>query len=125
MSRILLDQGLPRSTAKILKEAGWDIIHTGEIGLSVASDREIIEYARENEMVVVTLDSDFHAILAVENAKRPSVIRIRMEGLKGNALANLIQKIWPKISAQVESGALITVTENAIRIKKIPIADEK
>ena len=123
MNRILLDQGLPRSAAKILGIQGWDVLHTGEIGLSNASDREIIEYARKEGRVVITLDADFHAILAVENAREPSVIRIRQEGLRGDALAELIEKIWPKIQSQLETGALVTVTERSIRVRKIPIAD--
>ena len=121
MNRILFDQGLPRSTANILGVQGWDVLHTGDIGLSTASDREIIEYARREGRVVITLDSDFHAILAVENARDPSVIRIRGEGLRGNALPELIKKIWPKIETQLEVGALVTVTEKSIRIRKIPI----
>lgn len=122
MNRILLDQGLPRSAAKILGIQGWDVLHTGEIGLSNASDREIIEYARKEGRVVITLDADFHAILAVENAREPSVIRIRQEGLRGDALSELIEKIWPKIQTQLETGALVTVTEKSIRVRKIPIA---
>ena len=122
MNRILLDQGLPRSAAKILGIQGWDVLHTGDIGLSNASDREIIEYARKEGRVVITLDADFHAILAVENAREPSVIRIRQEGLRGDALSELIEKIWPKIQTQLETGALVTVTEKSIRVRKIPIA---
>lgn len=123
MNRILLDQGLPRSAVKILGIRGWDVLHTGDIGLSNASDREIIEYARKEGRIVITLDADFHAILAVENAREPSVIRIRQEGLRGDALAELIEKIWPKIQSQLETGALVTVTEKSIRVRKIPIAD--
>ncbi len=123
MNRILLDQGLPRSAVKILGIRGWDVLHTGDIGLSNASDREIIEYARKEGRIVITLDADFHAILAVENAREPSVIRIRQEGLRGDALAELIEKIWPKIQSQLETGALATVTEKSIRVRKIPIAD--
>ena len=66
MMRLLFDQGLPRSAAEILRNKGWDIQHTGEIGLSRATDRQILEYARDEQRIVITLDSDFHAILAVE-----------------------------------------------------------
>ncbi|MGB5157143.1 MAG: DUF5615 family PIN-like protein [Desulfobacterales bacterium] len=106
MSRILLYQGLPRTAADILRDKGWDILHTGDIGLSRASDQEILAYARLEKRVIITLDADFHALLAVQNAKSPSVIRIRYEGLKGTELANLIETIWLKIHTQLESGAM-------------------
>jgi len=118
---ILLDQGLPRTAAKILKEKGWDVLHTGDIGLSRASDNEILEYARAEKRAIVTLDADFHAILAVANESEPSVIRIRQERLKGPALADLIENIWPSIIEQLKSGAIVSVTEKSIRIRTIPL----
>ena len=125
MIRILLDQGLPRSAAKILTDKGWDVLHTGDIELSRATDRQILDFARKEDRVIITLDSDFHAILAVENAESPSVIRIRREGLKGPELAELIMKIWPEIHNILQKGAMITVTESAIRIRQIPLIGEE
>lgn len=119
--KILLDQGLPRSAAAILREKNWDVSHTGEIALSRATDRRILEYARENEMVVVTLDSDFHSIIAVENASSPSVIRIRREGMRGEYLSELIERVWPDIEAQLQAGAMVTITETSVRLRNIPI----
>ncbi len=121
MISILLDQGLPRSTASLLRDEGWDVLHTGDIGLSRSTDGQILEYARREERVIITLDSDFHAILAVSNASTPSVIRIRLEGLRGPDLALLIKRIWPKIEPQVQKGAMVTVTESGIRIRNIPL----
>jgi len=118
---IVLDQGLPRSTASLLRDEGWDVLHTGDISLSRSTDGQILEYARREERVIITLDSDFHAILAVSNASTPSVIRIRLEGLRGPDLALLIKRIWPKIEPQVKKGAMVTVTESGIRIKNIPL----
>ena len=120
---ILLDQGLPRSTAAILRKRNWDVSHTGEVALSRATDRQILEYARENSMVVITLDSDFHSIIAVENASSPSVIRIRREGMKGEYLAELIERVWPDIEAEVQAGAMVTITDTSARIRNIPILD--
>lgn len=121
MISILLDQGLPRSAASVLRDQGWDVLHTGDIGLSRSTDRQILEYARREERVVITLDSDFHTILALTNASTPSVMRIRLEGLRGPDLASLIKRIWPKIEAQVKKGAMVTVTKSGIRIRNIPL----
>ena len=57
MNRVLLDQGISRTAAKILRETGWDALHTGDIGLSRAADQEILTYARLEKRVVITLDA--------------------------------------------------------------------
>ncbi|MFO7972116.1 MAG: DUF5615 family PIN-like protein [Desulfobacterales bacterium] len=119
--KVLLDQGLPRSSAEILRNKGWNIQHTGEIGMSRATDRQILEYARDEQRIVITLDSDFHTMLAVENLNSPSVVRIRQAGLRGPELAELVEKIWSRIGQQLENGAMATITEKAMRIRKIPL----
>ena len=49
--RILLDQGLPRTTATHFQDHQWDVLHTGDIGLGKAKDIDILEYARNNNRV--------------------------------------------------------------------------
>lgn len=61
MIAVLLDQGLPRTAAGLLREIGWDVQHVSERGMSQAEDVAIIEVARQEGRVVVTLDADFHA----------------------------------------------------------------
>lgn len=122
MIRILLDQGLPRRTPFHLKNEYWDVLHTGDIGLSKATDSEILEYARNNQRIIITLDADFHAFLAVTNAESPSVIRIRIEGLKAMELARLIKDIWPKVETSVQQGAMVTVSAKSIRIRHLPVS---
>ncbi len=79
--RLLLDQGLPRSAARFLREAGIDTVHVGEIGYSTAHDATILQRGQDEGRTVVTLDTDFHVILAISRATSPSIIRLRIEGL--------------------------------------------
>ena len=71
MNRILLDQGLPRSAAELLRQQGWDATHVGEIGLATACDKANLKHAAQKGVTVVTLDADFHALLAVSGASAP------------------------------------------------------
>lgn len=121
MTRFLLDQGLPRSAVNYLRDAGWDIVHTYDIGLSRAPDSQILDYARHEERVCVTLDADFHALLAVSNADSPSVIRIRQEGLRGLQLAELLLQIRPQVEQHLAQGAMVTVDYKSVRIRHLPI----
>ena len=67
--------------------------------------------------------SDFHTHIAVENASAPSVIRIRIEGLKAHELALMIKNVTPLISEQLSSGAMVTIDEKSVRVRKIPLTD--
>jgi hypothetical protein len=49
------------------------------------------------------------------------VIRIRKQGLDATALAVLLQGIWPGIEDALDSGALATVTDRSIRVRRLPI----
>jgi predicted nuclease of predicted toxin-antitoxin system len=91
MKGLLLDQGLPRSTASLLAGAGYSAVHAAEIGLSRASDSGILAYARQHDLMVVTLDADFHMLLAVQGAALPSVIRLRQQRLNAEQAAIAIQ----------------------------------
>jgi predicted nuclease of predicted toxin-antitoxin system len=121
VKRLLLDQGLPRSTTALLSQGGWDVVHVSEIGMSRADDREILGRARADSRVCVTLDADFHSLLATSGERGPSVIRIRKEGLDADALAALLQTIWSRVEDALASGALVTISERSIRARRLPI----
>jgi predicted nuclease of predicted toxin-antitoxin system len=119
--KLLLDQGLPRSSADLLRRQGVDAVHLGEIGMFAAEDADILERGRAEGRAVVTLDADFHSILATSNALTPSVIRIRIEGLKAGPLAELLRQVLTACSTEVEAGAAVTVQPGRIRIRRLPL----
>ena len=120
--RLLLDQGTPRSTAALLRQAGFDAVHTAEIGMAEATDEEILRRASLEDRVVATLDADFHALLALPQATKPSVVRIRIEGLRAEALCAVLQDVIRQCSPDLESGAMVSVQENRIRVRRLPAA---
>lgn len=119
--KLLLDQGLPRTSAARLRSLRIDAVHTGEIGLATAEDAEILEKARREKRVVVTLDADFHALLALTSATEPSVIRIRIEGLRAQPVTRLLQKILIEWEDELNSGVMLSVQPGQIRIRHLPI----
>lgn len=119
--KLLLDQGLPRSAAQLLGDAGIDVLHVGDLGLAEATDEEILEAAKRDRRVVVTLDADFHAILARTSARDPSVIRIRIEGLKAKALVEILLETLNKTQQELNAGAVVSVTLANIRVHMLPL----
>ena len=89
--------------------------------MSRADDGDVLKRARAEQRVCVALDGDFHALLATSGESGPSVVRIRREGLNAGALASLLQTVWPEIEDALAAGAMVTVTDRAIRIRRLPI----
>jgi len=119
--KLLLDQGLPRSAVAELTRLGFDAVHTGGLGLGTADDDDIIEYARSERRTIVTLDADFHALLALTNAASPSVVRVRVEGLRGVDLAALIDRVLAMCEADLVAGAMVTADEHSVRVRALPL----
>ena|SRR5450631_3127921 len=92
--RLVLDQGVPQDAAALPRSLEHDCIHVGEIGMAKASDEEILALSRERNAVVVTLDADFHTILAVSGAQGPSVIRMRLQGLGALEVVELVRRFY-------------------------------
>lgn len=119
--KLLLDQGLPRSTAVFLCKAGFDAVHVGNIGHASSTDSAILALAQSEKRTIITLDADFHAILALSGAITPSIIRIRIEGLKGEPMAVLVQSVLVQCKEHIQKGASITVQRNCVRVRLLPI----
>jgi predicted nuclease of predicted toxin-antitoxin system len=119
--KFLLDQGLPRSTVLLLDQLGVTAEHVGDLGMATASDAEILAAAINREAIVVSLDSDFHALLAMSGASGPSVIRIRIEGLRGQAISELLLQVYSTIEHELEAGAVASVTHGRVRVRALPI----
>jgi predicted nuclease of predicted toxin-antitoxin system len=120
--KLLLDQGLARSAVSLLTRHGHDAVHVGDLGMATASDTAILDEAQQQLRTVVTLDADFHALLALRGATTPSVIRLRVQGKKASEIADLIARIVAVCSAELEAGALATSDGERIRVRLLPIA---
>lgn len=121
MIEFLLDQGLPRSTVQHLQGMGLQSVHVGNLGLAAATDETILNAGRDRGAIVVTLDSDFHALLARSKASAPSVIRIRIQGLKGDGVARVIQQVIQAVEGDLLAGAAVTVTERRLALRRLPL----
>ncbi len=90
-------------------------MHVGDIGYATADDAMILQLGANEDRVVVTLDADVHALLAHSGAMTPSVIRIRIEGLKAAAFVSLITAVLARCTEDLKQGAVVTVQEGRIR----------
>ena len=121
MNRILLNQGLAPHAAAILRGQGFDAVHVSEIGMDRAEDADILELARRDSRVCVTLDHDFHAHLATTGQGRPSVILLRVQGLNANGQAALIRSVYLQCEGVLSEGAAVSADTETVRIRRLPL----
>ncbi|MGC4053986.1 MAG: DUF5615 family PIN-like protein [Paludibaculum sp.] len=121
MTRVLLDQGISPVTAGLLREQGFDAIHVCELGMERAEDAQILEIARLESRVCVTLDHDFHSHLAATGHGRPSVVLLRVQSLDSRGQAELIEAILRQCELVLVEGAAISADRERIRIRRLPL----
>jgi predicted nuclease of predicted toxin-antitoxin system len=96
--RLVVDQGMPRDVAAGLRALDFDCVHLAGVGRSESTDPEVLQFSLAQEATIVTLDADFHTILAVSGAGGPSVIRFRPQGIRAPDVVSLVPlaRFWRK-----------------------------
>jgi predicted nuclease of predicted toxin-antitoxin system len=98
--RLLFDQNLSRRLVEMLRDAFPDSIHVVDVELDVATDREIWEYAREHDLIVVSKDSDFRQ-LAFLHGPPPKVVWLRVGNPSTAQIATVLLDHLERIEAFV------------------------
>ena len=98
-----------------------DAVHAAEVGLSSATDADIVAWCRAREAVLVTLDADIHALVALSGLTTPSTIRVRVQGLRGPEMAGVLSRVLEQCREALTTGALVTVHPGRLRVRRLPI----
>lgn len=61
--RFLIDEDVPRSTTRVLRDAGFDVINAHEAGLQGKSDDLVFTFAQNEKRLLITCDMGFSNIL--------------------------------------------------------------
>jgi len=85
------------------------------------ADDEILAWALVRQAIVMTLDAYFHAISAVSGAGGPSLIRLRMQGLRTPAVVELVQSVLAVFEADLKRGSLVTIKAHKITCHRLPV----
>ncbi|MDQ2710803.1 MAG: DUF5615 family PIN-like protein [Acidobacteriota bacterium] len=104
--RFLIDNALPPGLADVA--AGYDAVHVRAYGMHAAKDEEILARALDEDRVVVSADSDFGTILAVQEAERPSFILFREANLLvARDYINLLLPAMAALEPDLISGCVV------------------
>jgi predicted nuclease of predicted toxin-antitoxin system len=123
--RFLIDMNLSPKWASTLAQSGIEAMHWSMIGPAYASDPEIMAYAKERGLVVLTNDLDFGSILAATGGNAPSVVQLRTDDCRVETIAELVIQSIVQAEDQLMMGALVTIETTKLRITSLPIGSAR
>lgn len=123
--RLLVDQNLALRVAVLLRDAGHDVVHVAERGLSAAKDEEIFELASSEDRVIISEDNDFGTLLARAGTKAPSFVLIRSaEPLTPDGQAALLLNNLGAVEHDLAEGSIVVLARGRVRVRALPIERE-
>lgn len=112
--RFLVDAQLPVKMCEILQKSGLDSVHVDVLpNGDETSDKDIASYADQNDLIVITKDSDFyhsHMILG----KPKKLLLLTTGNIKNKALFDLIRNNAFKIKSLFETCRYVEVANDSI-----------
>ena len=106
---------------KAFEEGGFESIHWSQVGDPRAPDHEIMEWARKERCIVFTHDLDFSQLLALTQAKGPSVVQLRSQSVLPDRAGSLVFAALRQHAELLEQGALIVIDAATSRARILPI----
>ena len=116
--KFILDENVPLSIETGLRRYGIDCISMRDIQIG-ATDRRVLQIAKEQESILVTFDKDFGYLIFRENIPIPKgiiLLKFPMSSPEDSA-----ERFWDFIVNYAEKleGNFIVVEENQIRIRSL------
>ena len=109
MNKYLIDVNLPR---RFSLWAGEDYEHVYQIN-DEWKDSQIWNYAKKNNLTIVTKDTDFSDIILI-NDPPPRVIHIKYGNMKMREFHRSLSNVWCEICSLSENHKLVRLYKNRI-----------
>lgn len=119
--KVLVDMKVSPLCAVPLVAAGHEAMHWFSVGAANATDVELMAWAHERGMVVLTHDLDFGDILAATASKGPSVIQLRADRMAVDEIGRLVVSALRDYGSELEAGALLSLDVARLRVRLLPI----
>ncbi|MBS1257593.1 MAG: hypothetical protein MAG551_00637 [Candidatus Scalindua arabica] len=119
--RFLADMPISPKTVEFLNNLGHEAVRLTDIDMMHAEDEDIIEYARTEKYVILTMDLDFGELLAIKRLSEPSVIIFRLENPTVVRINNILNDNLKQIEQDLMNGSIVIIEKSRLRIRELPI----
>ncbi len=114
----MLDQDVYMTTARFLEGLGHDVISASRMGLSGASDEELLRVANGEGRILVTRDRDFGGLVFVK-LLGAGVIYLRILPSTQNAVHGELERVLTTYTGEELSMAFVSIKPDGHRIRRL------
>ncbi len=116
--KFLLDQDVYAATGRFLIDLGHDVVTAAKIGLSRASDSDLLEIAHEQSRIFITRDRDFGGLVFVQGLGA-GVIYLRMMPSTQDPTHQELARVLEEHSETDLTRAFVVVEPGRHRFRKL------
>lgn len=120
--KFLADMGISPKTVAFLHTLGHDAVHLSDQGLERLPDPEIVEKACQEGRILLVHELGFGELIAASRVTLPSVVTFRLRNMHPDRVNDTLQSILSQHGEALEHGAMITVTEGQVRVRRLPLS---
>ena len=119
--KFLIDMPLSPALAQWLENQGHDAIHISALGMSRASDTEIIELAARETRTIITADLDYPRLLALAGASGPSLVLFRGGDWADKEIVARLAEILEGVTEVELERSILVVDRRRLRRRRLPV----
>jgi predicted nuclease of predicted toxin-antitoxin system len=121
--KFLVDVNLSQKWLRFLSDAGHEATYWTDVGHEADPDECLMNWARENNAILLTCDLDFGAMLAASGAEKPSVVQLRPWKHRPELLMGRLDLALKAYQRHLEIGVLLTIDLGNSRVHKLPLVE--
>lgn len=122
MLTVVIDEDMPRSTAKLLIAKGFEALDVRDYGLRGQNDEKIFEFAQKNNAVLLTGDLGFGNLFHFPIGTHSGIFIAHFPNeISSSELNNQILNAFLSLKENDFSGNLIILEPGKLRIRRKPI----
>ena len=112
--KFIVDAQLPQTLARLLREKGFDAIHTSELeDGNDTTDEEINRLSLAEDRIVISKDGDFYDSFTAK--KEPyKLLHVKTGNIKNSELISLFDKNLELIISELDESSVLQISQNYI-----------
>jgi predicted nuclease of predicted toxin-antitoxin system len=119
MIKFLLDEDLPRSTAKVLRDQGYEVVEVRDTHLRAKPDSDIFKFAQEQNIIILTADMGFSSTRRFPPGTHSGIVVVHFPNEVSNDTVNsTLAAALETVEDSDFTGSLIIIEPGRMRMRR-------